>query len=171
MAGKKLFVRLLDALISASAVLAGLFILVTAILVGYEVIMRYVFDAPTLWTFDVTIFLIMYAAYLGSAFTLREGKHVRIEFFTHWLERYPLPSRLLGILSNLIIIVFWLLATYTAIRDTITAYRFSQVTQSYLRFPLAIPLAALVLGGFLVLIQLFIDTVTLCLFRGRRSAS
>ncbi len=168
---EKTFVRFLNALISGSAVLAGLLILITALLVGYEVIMRYVFDAPTLWTFDVTIFLIMYAAYLGSAFTLREGKHVRLEFFTHWLNRYPLPSRLLRILSNLVIIVFWALATYTAVRDTITAHQFSQVTQSYLRFPLVIPLAALVLGGFLVLIQLFVETVKLCLLRGRRSAS
>jgi len=167
---EKTFVRLLNGLISVSAITAGLFILITALLVGYEVIMRYVFDAPTLWTFDVTIFLIMYAAYLGSAFTLREGKHVRLEFFTHWLERYPLPSRLLRILSNLIIIVFWLLATYTAFRDTITAYKFSQVTQSYLRFPLIIPLIALVLGGFLVLIQLFVDTIKLCMLRGRGPA-
>jgi C4-dicarboxylate transporter, DctQ subunit len=167
---EKLFVRLLNALISVSAMMGGIFILITALLVGYEVIMRYVFDAPTLWTFDVTIFLIIYAAFLGSAFTLREGKHVRLEFFTHWLARYPLPSRLLRILSNLIIIVFWLLATATAFRDTITAYKFSQVTQSYLRFPLILPLIALVLGGFLVLIQLFVDTVKLCLLRGRRPA-
>jgi C4-dicarboxylate transporter, DctQ subunit len=166
---EKMFVRLLNALISVSAMLAGIFVLITAILVGYEVIMRYVFDAPTLWTFDITIFLIMYAAFLGSAFTLREGKHVRLEFFTNWLERYPLPSQLLKILSNLIIIAFWALATYTSFRDTVTAYKFSQVTQSYLRFPMIIPLIALVLGGFLVLVQLLIDTVQLCLMRGRKA--
>jgi C4-dicarboxylate transporter, DctQ subunit len=167
---ERMLVRLLNGLISASALVAGLLILITAFLVGYEVIMRYVFNSPTLWTFDVTIFLIMYSAFLGSAFTLREGKHVRLEFFTNWLQRYGLPSRILSILSNVIIIVFWLLATYTAFRDTITAYKFSQVTQSYLRFPLMIPLIALVLGGILVLIQLLIDTLNLCVFRGRRTA-
>jgi C4-dicarboxylate transporter DctQ subunit len=167
---ERMLVRLLNGLISASALVAGLLILITAFLVGYEVIMRYVFNSPTLWTFDVTIFLIMYSAFLGSAFTLREGKHVRLEFFTNWLQRYGLPSRILSILSNVIIIVFWLLATYTAFRDTITAYKFSQVTQSYLRFPLMIPLIALVLGGVLVLIQLLIDTLNLCVFRGRRTA-
>ncbi len=167
---ERMLVRLLNGLISASALVAGLLILITAFLVGYEVIMRYVFNSPTLWTFDVTIFLIMYSAFLGSAFTLREGKHVRLEFFTNWLQRYGLPSRILNILSNVIIIVFWLLATYTAFRDTITAYKFSQVTQSYLRFPLLIPLIALVLGGILVLIQLLVDTLKLCVFRGRRTA-
>jgi len=167
---ERMLVRLLNGLISASALVAGLLILITAFLVGYEVIVRYVFNSPTLWTFDVTIFLIMYSAFLGSAFTLREGKHVRLEFFTNWLQRYGLPSRILSILSNVIIIVFWLLATYTAFRDTITAYKFSQVTQSYLRFPLMIPLIALVLGGVLVLIQLLIDTLKLCVFRGRRTA-
>jgi hypothetical protein len=33
-----------------------------------------------------------------------------------------------------------------------------------------IPLIALVLGGILVLIQLLIDTLKLCVFRGRRTA-
>lgn len=167
---EKMFVRLLNTLISVSALVGGLLVLITALLVGFEVIMRYVFNSPTLWTFDVTIFLIMYSAFLGFAFTLREGKHVRLEFFTNWLERYWLPSRILSILSNVIIIVFWLLATHAAFRDTITAYKFSQVTQSYLRFPLIVPLIALVLGGILVLIQVLIDTLKLCVLRRRRTA-
>ena len=76
---EKMFVRLLNTLISVSALVGGLLVLITALLVGFEVIMRYVFNSPTLWTFDVTIFLIMYSAFLGFAFTLREGKHVRLE--------------------------------------------------------------------------------------------
>ena len=124
--------------------------------------MRYVFNSPTLLTFDVTIFLIMFSAFLGSAFTLREGKHVRLDF--HELApRYGLPSRILSILSNVIIIVFWLLATYTAFRDTITAYKFSQVTQSYLPPPDSAhsPRAR----RDTVLIQLLVDTLKLCVFR------
>jgi C4-dicarboxylate transporter, DctQ subunit len=167
---EKMFVRLLNALISVSAILAGLLILITALLVGYEVIVRYVFDSPTLWTFDITIFLIMYSAFLGSAFTLREGKHVRLEFFVDWLARYRIPSLILSLISNVVIIVFWLVATYTAFRDTVTAYQLSQVTQSYLRFPLYVPLISIVLGGALVLIQLLIDTIKLCLSGGRRVA-
>jgi C4-dicarboxylate transporter, DctQ subunit len=161
MFGKRL-VSFLDRLIYASAVLSGLLILVTGIFVGYEVIMRYVFDAPTLWTFDTTIFLIIYAAFLGSAFTLREGKHIRLDFFIGWLSRYHLPSVLLNFLCNIITLVFWLLVTFTATEKTIFAYQFNQITESYLRLPLFIPLIGVVLGSALVFVQLLIDIIKLC---------
>jgi C4-dicarboxylate transporter DctQ subunit len=162
-------VSFFDRLIYVSGVLSGVLILIAGFFVGYEVIMRYVFNAPTLWTFDITIFLIIYAAFLGSAFTLREGKHVRLEFFTDWFSRYRIPSVLLSLLCNVIIIIFWFMVTFTAFRDTITAYQFSQVTQSYLRFPLFIPLIGVMLGGALVLVQLLIDTIRVCSSFGRRT--
>jgi len=159
-----------NALITGSGVLSGFFILLTAILVGFEVVMRYVLNAPTTWTFDVTLFLIIYSAYLGSAYTMREGKHVRVEFFTHWFAKYRLPSLVLSILCNLVLIVFWGFATWTTFRETLTAYELSEVTQSYLRFPMVIPLMAIVLGGALLFLQLLVDTVRLCRSAERRNA-
>jgi len=159
-----------DRLITGSGVLSGFFILLTAILVGFEVVMRYVLNAPTTWTFDVTLFLIIYSAYLGSAYTMRQGKHVRVEFFTQWLSRYRLPSTVLAVLCNLVLLVFWGFATWTTFRETITAYEFSEVTQSYLRFPMVIPLLAIVLGGALIILQLIADTISLCRPGQRRSA-
>lgn len=159
-----------DLLITTSGVLSGFFILLTAILIGFEVVMRYVLNAPTTWTFDVTLFLIIYSAYLGSAYTMRQGKHVRVEFFTQWLSRYWLPSTVLAMLCNLVLLAFWGFATWTTFRETITAYEFSEVTQSYLRFPMVIPLLAIVLGGALIILQLIADTIRLCRPAERRSA-
>jgi C4-dicarboxylate transporter DctQ subunit len=150
--------------------LGGLFILITALLVGFEVVMRYVFDSPTLWSFDVTIFLIIYAVFLGSAFTLREGKHVKVAFFADWFSKFRLPSVVLNIVCNMVAILFWLLVAFTTFRDATTAYQFHEVTQSYLRFPLIIPLIAVMLGGILILIQLLIDTMTLFVSLWRRAA-
>jgi C4-dicarboxylate transporter DctQ subunit len=164
----KPFVRPFNTLISVSAILAGLFILITAFMVGFEVVMRYVFDSPTLWSFDVTIFLITYAVFLGSAFTLKEGKHVRVAFFSDWFSKFRLPSLILNIVCNIVAILFWSLLTLTTFQNTVTAYRFHEVTQSYLCFPLTIPLIAVVLGGILILIQLLTDTVMLVVSLGRR---
>jgi TRAP-type mannitol/chloroaromatic compound transport system permease small subunit len=53
----------------------------------YEVVARYVFNAPTLWGSDIaymtngTLFL------LGAAYTLRMGAHIRIDFLA---IRFPL---------------------------------------------------------------------------------
>lgn len=56
----------------------------------YEVVARYVFNAPTLWGSDIaymtngTLFL------LGAAYTLRMGAHIRIDFLA---ARLPLRAQ------------------------------------------------------------------------------
>ena len=49
--------------------------------VCHEVISRYVFDAPTDWSYEVTY--MVYGAFfmLGSAYTLLKGGHVRTDIF------------------------------------------------------------------------------------------
>jgi TRAP-type mannitol/chloroaromatic compound transport system permease small subunit len=49
--------------------------------VSYEVISRYAFNAPTIWSFDVTYMLYGTVFMLGSAFALHKGAHIRTDFF------------------------------------------------------------------------------------------
>jgi len=49
--------------------------------VSVEVIARYVFNAPTIWSFDVTYMLYGTIFMLGSAFALHKGAHIRTDFF------------------------------------------------------------------------------------------
>jgi len=53
-------------------------ILVVAML--YEVLARYVFNAPTLWAFDISYMLNGSIFILGAAFALQQDAHVRIDF-------------------------------------------------------------------------------------------
>jgi len=49
--------------------------------VAYEVIARYVFNAPTIWSFDVTYMLYGTIFMLGAAYALHKGAHIRTDFF------------------------------------------------------------------------------------------
>jgi TRAP-type mannitol/chloroaromatic compound transport system permease small subunit len=49
--------------------------------VSYEVLARYLFNAPTIWSFDVTYMLYGTIFMLGSAYALHKGAHVRTDFF------------------------------------------------------------------------------------------
>jgi len=46
----------------------------------YEVVSRYIFDAPTIWAYDMTYILAGSLFMLGSAYALRQGSHVRADF-------------------------------------------------------------------------------------------
>lgn len=58
---------------------AWLMIILTAVVV-YDVVMRYVFDAPTLWAFDVSYMLYGAMFMMAGAYTLAQNGHVRGDF-------------------------------------------------------------------------------------------
>jgi TRAP-type mannitol/chloroaromatic compound transport system permease small subunit len=56
--------------------------------VAYEVIARYAFNAPTIWSFDVTYMLYGTIFMLGCAYALLKGAHIRTDFFYEkWSDR------------------------------------------------------------------------------------
>lgn len=70
------------------------------VVVVYEVIMRYVFNAPTTWGFEATTFLYGIHYMLGLAYCDVYGGHVRVDIFT---SRLPIkPQSIIGIMTNLL---------------------------------------------------------------------
>ena len=69
--------------ILVSIVMSLLVVLVMAML--YEVVSRRVFNAPTLWAFDVS-YMVNGTIFLGAAgYTLLRNEHIRIDFFSEKL--------------------------------------------------------------------------------------
>lgn len=54
----------------------------------YEVVARYVFNAPTAWAYDITYMLYGALFMTGAAFTLQRGIHIRTDtFYSSWSPR------------------------------------------------------------------------------------
>lgn len=54
----------------------------------YEVISRYVFNAPTMWAFDVTYMLYGSLFMLGAAYTLYKKEHICTDiFYARWSQK------------------------------------------------------------------------------------
>jgi TRAP-type mannitol/chloroaromatic compound transport system permease small subunit len=51
------------------------------LVVAYEVTLRYVFNTPTAWVFDITYMLYSAIFMLGAAYALHKGAHIRTDFF------------------------------------------------------------------------------------------
>ena len=70
--------------------------------VAYEVIARYVFHAPTIWSFDLTYMFYGTIFMLGAAFALHKGAHIRTDFF---YEKWSVKTK--GIIDATSYIVFF----------------------------------------------------------------
>ena len=70
--------------------------------VSYEVIARYAFNAPTLWSFDVTYMLYGTIFMLGAAYALHKGAHIRTDFF---YEKWSAQTK--GMVDSLSYLLFF----------------------------------------------------------------
>jgi TRAP-type mannitol/chloroaromatic compound transport system permease small subunit len=76
----------IDAFSRKEGEIASLLMIPLTLVVIYEVIMRYVFDAPTIWGFELTTLLYGIHYMLGLAYTQVHGGHVKVDVV---LARFP----------------------------------------------------------------------------------
>ncbi|MGQ0675991.1 MAG: TRAP transporter small permease subunit [Rhodospirillales bacterium] len=91
------------------------------LVVCWEVGARYLFDAPTIWSFDATYMLYAAIFMLGAAYALHKGAHIRTDFF---FERWSIRTR--GIIDSIAYIVFFFpsLAVFLAVSGHEAWYAF-----------------------------------------------
>lgn len=77
----KNFVEFVEKLTRAAGILAAWLLAPLTAIIVYEVIARYVFNAPTAWGFEIDYMLAGTIFLYGSPYALQVGRHIRIDFF------------------------------------------------------------------------------------------
>jgi TRAP-type mannitol/chloroaromatic compound transport system permease small subunit len=83
-------VRAIDGVSTAAGWLAGWLIVPMTFAVAYEVAARYIFGAPTKWTYEVGYMTYGAQFMLAAAYTLLKGGHIRTDVF---YERWSAKTR------------------------------------------------------------------------------
>lgn len=93
--------RAIDSLNENVGVYSSYLILPLIGVIGFEVLMRYAFNAPTVWAFEMTTFLYGVHFILAFGYTHKHNGHVAIDVFEARLQ--PRPRTFLRIVANLVI--------------------------------------------------------------------
>lgn len=93
--------RWIDALNEKVGVLTAYLILPMVAVVAYEVFMRYVLNAPTMWGFEVTTFIYGVHFILAFGYAHKHDGHVAIDIFESRLS--PRPRLVLRLAMNLLV--------------------------------------------------------------------
>lgn len=75
-------VRAIERASGAVGVFGACLIIPLVLATCYEVFARYLFDAPTIWAYEIGYMLTGSHFLLGMAYTLRSGEHIRIDIFS-----------------------------------------------------------------------------------------
>jgi TRAP-type mannitol/chloroaromatic compound transport system permease small subunit len=87
----------IDRLSEWSGKISSFFILVATFQVCYELVLRYVFNAPTIWGLEMTLYLCGITYVMAGAYAAFHDAHIRVDIFYNRLTR-----RARGILDLLV---------------------------------------------------------------------
>jgi TRAP-type mannitol/chloroaromatic compound transport system permease small subunit len=141
--------RSINTLNEKVGVLTSYLALPLILVVGYEVFMRYAFNAPTSWGFEATTFIYGIHFVLGFGFTLLHDGHVAIDVFEAKLPQKP--RSILRILTNLILFVptVGLLSIWSVIYAADSWQNWEQASTSWA--PPLYPFKTIMAVGFILL--------------------
>jgi len=114
-------VRLLERVTTSVGYLAALSILPLIAVTCYEVFSRYIFDAPTIWAFELGYMLTGAHFLLGAGLTLARGGHIRIDLIYE-----QLPARVQAGLD-----AFFYIAMYLPFLYFISLALWNYMAQAY----------------------------------------
>jgi C4-dicarboxylate transporter DctM subunit len=148
--------KAIDGMSVAMGTLSAVFLVLTACIVTYEVIVR-ALHKPTMWTFDVSIYLILAAMFLAAAYTAKESGHIHVDFLT---SRLSAGTRsILEVITTAWTVLFCGVLLYSASKMLHDSIVYSRSAETYLGAPLAIPHGAFGLGLAVLTLQLIKITV------------
>lgn len=122
-----------------------LFVVAMMVVVTYEVLQRYVFNAPTMWSDEIASYLLIAIVFLGLAQNLRQGSHIRIDVITNLVPtRTRLVLEVLAYAIGVVFSIMLVMGTWTRFDNFWLRHTSSD---SPLMTPLWIPMVPVVLGA------------------------
>jgi len=124
--------------------ISGGFAFLMMVIIGYDVLMRHIFDDPTIWADEISCYLLVGITFLGAAYTLSMNGHVRIETITDRLS--PKVKRYLEFITDVASLAFLVIFTrqaYWLVKDSLVSVK---ISATLLRTPLYLPQLMLAIG-------------------------
>ena len=135
--------------------LSGLTTLALAVIISFDVLMRYFFNRPQLIVDEVAPFLLLVVIFGAAAQTFRVGGHIRVDLVTAHL---PAAARAWLRAVNLALgILFLAVVIWVTTQSALTAFRYGRVSAVML-YPLWVPMV-LIPAGLLLMALCMVGTL------------
>ena len=126
--------------------------LFSVVITAYEVIMRYGFNAPTIWVHDSATALSATGFIMAGTYALQQERHMRISVV--YDAAPPEIKKILDLLNSALIVFFMVLLTYTTIDQAIPSLKVMETSAHAWDVPIPAYLkTVLVVGSAAMLLQ------------------
>jgi C4-dicarboxylate transporter, DctQ subunit len=151
--------KVIDWLTVFGAVIGGILTAIMTVIVTYAVVLRYLLNRPIGWSEEISIYLMIWAIFLGTAYTLKEDAHIGVDLLMKKIPEYMRPFFLL--FHYVVGILFLSVLFYKGIEMVNLSFTLDTRSMA-IDFPLYISYLAVPFGSALLLLQLLLKMTKLC---------
>jgi TRAP-type C4-dicarboxylate transport system permease small subunit len=117
--------------------------------VFYEIISRYIFDAPTIWTSELSSYMLQFIAFFSMGILLIEKRHIRVTFLIEKLT--GTKRKILELFTTFLTIPYSIILVIYGFKFTENAFRIGSKSPTLLATPLWIPYSFIMICGILLI--------------------
>jgi TRAP-type C4-dicarboxylate transport system permease small subunit len=149
--------KFMSKLNAALAVAAGALVMLIALLAVMEGVLRSVFSSPTIWSVDISAYLLIIAAFFGSSYAYQEQGHVAVDFMKGIVEKHggKTPRRAMSIAGYVLSFAVVFAFLWTAGILGLKAVRFHSLTTNNVQVPMSVIYGVMALGSLVMLFTVF----------------
>lgn len=116
--------------------------------VTYEIVARFIFNSPSIWTNEISTYLLQFLAFFSMGQLLIERKHVRVTFLIDKLR--GLNRKLLEIFTVFLTIPYSVILVIYGFKFAENGFRVGAKSPTLLSVPLWIPYSFIMIAGILL---------------------
>ena len=146
-----MFIRIIDSITEAAGRLCAWCMFLIGFFITFEVVMRYAFNAPTVWVDEISRVLQVWIVYLAAAYVLKHREMVTIELILR--DPTTIWRRLAESFAIVVLFVFAGVACYFGFQIWLKATLAGHTTDTYLAPPKMITHAPVWVGSLLLMLQ------------------
>ncbi len=147
-----IFDKTITALMTASAVI----ILIDALAITIDVLLRYAFSITYIGIFELTEFSLLWMTFLGAAYIMRSNGHVRVDSIVNLFR--PKPRAIINFIGSLISMLILIFMTFYCIKLTVHDYQTHFILSGILQPAKWYVEIIIPIGFFILFLQLLRNT-------------
>jgi len=142
--------KAIDLLVTITAVIGGVFTGAITLIVGYAALGRYLLNRPIGWSEEISMYLMVWAVYLGAAYTLKEEAHIGVDVLVSKLK--PRLKRAFQLFHYLVGLVFFSILLYQGVEMVSLTLKLDSRSLA-IDFPLYLAHLSVPVGSALLFLQ------------------
>ncbi|MCH6264836.1 TRAP transporter small permease [Neobacillus citreus] len=153
----KTLYKFIDRIIRLGGIISGIFVVLMTGMIFYEIVSRAIFNSPTIFATELSIYSLIGSCFIGSGYALRTFSHITVDLVTNAV---PLKVKnILDVISNLLGLLFSVIFTFYAILHVQGTYTIGTTSSSLLRVPMYLPEMMLPIGGVLLCLAFILQII------------